>query len=93
MKVSDLTPGQGVSGEIGGRNVAVFSRDGQPTVLENVCTHRGCQTVWNPDEQTWDCPCHGSKYTAEGEVIRGPARAPLKVLRYEIVDGELELAE
>jgi len=37
------------------------------------CPHLGCQLSWNPDERSWDCPCHGSRFTYEGKRIDGPA--------------------
>jgi hypothetical protein len=37
------------------------------------CPHMGCALHWNPQEHSWDCPCHGSRFTETGELINGPA--------------------
>lgn len=42
------------------------------------CTHMGCALRWNEEEQSWDCPCHGSRFTKEGENIDNPAQTMLK---------------
>lgn len=70
----DLQPGQGVVVRSGGRPVAV-SKDaaGQTCAVDGVCTHMGCVVSWNDAETTWDCPCHGSRFGADGEVLAGPA--------------------
>ena len=43
------------------------------TFTKKRCPHMGCALKWNPHEHTWDCPCHGSRFTEDGEVINNPA--------------------
>ncbi len=44
------------------------------------CSHLGCRLRWNPAERTWDCPCHGSRFTPKGQVLDGPAQKDAKSL-------------
>lgn len=41
------------------------------------CTHLGCHLTWNPEEETFDCPCHGSRFDKEGRLLDGPAQKDL----------------
>jgi Rieske Fe-S protein len=60
------------------KHVALY-RDGQGELhaITSICPHRGCDVGWNDRDKVWDCPCHGSRFTPTGEVIRGPALEPL----------------
>ncbi len=70
--------GQGKVVEHKGAKVAAYrDTDGTVTLRSAVCTHMGCLVGWNTAERTWDCPCHGSRFTPTGKVISGPAEAPL----------------
>jgi glycine/D-amino acid oxidase-like deaminating enzyme/nitrite reductase/ring-hydroxylating ferredoxin subunit len=75
---SELRPGQGAIMREGVSKIAVH-RDhaGNVHKLSAVCPHLGCVVAWNSTEQTWDCPCHGSRFSAEGRVYNGPANTDL----------------
>jgi glycine/D-amino acid oxidase-like deaminating enzyme/nitrite reductase/ring-hydroxylating ferredoxin subunit len=73
-----LAPGEGGLVEVDGEHVAAYRHpDGRLTAVSGKCTHLGCTVLWNPAETSWDCPCHGSRFTCEGRVIAGPAVEPL----------------
>ena len=75
----DLAPGHGGLVNVDGRQVA-FYRDeaGRTYELSPRCTHMGCTVDWNDPAQTWDCPCHGSRFAFDGSVVHGPAKEPLE---------------
>ena len=47
---------------------------GEIFIISPKCPHLGCQLEWNPDELSFDCPCHGSRFTYTGELIDNPAQ-------------------
>jgi Rieske Fe-S protein len=74
-----LPRGEGKVLELDGQKVAAFrDESGTAIVRSAVCTHMGCLVQWNGAERTWDCPCHGSRFKPNGDVIAGPAETPLK---------------
>ena len=76
--VADVAPGTGALVEIDGDKVALYRQpSGELIALSPVCTHLGCIVRWNAAETSWDCPCHGSRFNYDGEVIEGPALSPL----------------
>lgn len=50
------------------------SEEGEMFKVDIVCPHLGCELTWNPDEQSWDCPCHGSRFDVRGNLLDGPAQ-------------------
>lgn len=46
--------------------------------VDVVCPHMGCELAWNPEECSWDCPCHGSRFDREGNLLNGPAQRGIK---------------
>jgi glycine/D-amino acid oxidase-like deaminating enzyme/nitrite reductase/ring-hydroxylating ferredoxin subunit len=72
--IDSLAPGEGDIVRLGGAKVAGHRRDdGTLVAVSPVCTHLGCQVNWNTAERSWDCPCHGSRFSPEGDVLQGPA--------------------
>jgi glycine/D-amino acid oxidase-like deaminating enzyme/nitrite reductase/ring-hydroxylating ferredoxin subunit len=70
--------GEGRIIEHQGRTVAAYRDEaGVLSLRSATCTHMGCLVGWNDAERTWDCPCHGSRFTPHGRVISGPAESPL----------------
>jgi nitrite reductase/ring-hydroxylating ferredoxin subunit len=81
---ADIPLGEGAIMRRGLAKVAVFrDEDGVAHEISARCTHMGCVVHWNPAEKSWDCPCHGSRFTPEGAVLNGPALAPLAALDAE----------
>ena len=69
-----LANGQGGVVEYRGEKVGVYKdANGKQYILAVKCPHMGCELAWNPDELSWDCPCHGSRFDYEGHLLNNPA--------------------
>jgi Rieske Fe-S protein len=75
---AELQPGEGAIMRDGISKIAVRrDKNGNVHKLSAVCPHLGCVVAWNSTEQTWDCPCHGSRFNASGRIYQGPANSDL----------------
>ena len=89
----DVKPGEGKVIKIEGKPVACSrDDDGKLTTVSAVCTHMGCLVRWNNAEHTWDCPCHGSRFQASGEVMAGPAESPLQAVHVPVTKAAKTIA-
>ncbi|CAN5913249.1 FAD-dependent oxidoreductase [soil metagenome] len=74
----DIGPGEGKTMRVNGERLACYrDRQGVLHAVSSVCTHLGCLVKFNGAETSWDCPCHGSRFGVDGEVLDGPATRPL----------------
>jgi glycine/D-amino acid oxidase-like deaminating enzyme/nitrite reductase/ring-hydroxylating ferredoxin subunit len=79
----------------------VIRKDGRPTgvyrdetgdvhAVDATCPHMGCLVTWNDAERSWDCPCHGSRFDYDGEILSGPAVEGLEHREYPTGDENQE---
>jgi Rieske Fe-S protein len=89
VDLPDLEPGQGTVVRLDGTPVALSRDDsGTARAVRATCTHLGCIVGFNDGDQTWDCPCHGSRFALDGTVLDGPATEPLGTVEVTASDGQ-----
>ena len=77
VSLENLKERQGIVLE--GEKIAAYKdHKGQLHTYSAVCTHLGCTVTWNNSEKSFDCPCHGSRFSSSGTVINGPANTALE---------------
>lgn len=80
----DLVEDEGAVVNVAGKRAGAYKDpDGELYVVDTTCTHLGCEVEWNSGDRTWDCPCHGSRFSITGDIINGPAEDPLPMIDME----------
>ncbi len=79
--LADIAATEGKVMEIEGRKVGVY-KDAQGSIhaVSATCTHMGCTVSFNQTERSWDCPCHGARFSVHGKVLNGPADRDLEYM-------------
>lgn len=78
-EIEEILPGEARIIVKDNHKIAAYrDKKGILTATSAICTHMGCIVHFNNAEETWDCPCHGSRFSISGDVIEGPALKPLK---------------
>ena len=78
VELSEVKTGEGKIVNLEGKKCGAYRDDsGKLFLVSAECTHLKCMVTWNSDEKSWDCPCHGSRFTCTGKVINGPANTDL----------------
>jgi Rieske Fe-S protein len=77
--MAELAPGEGKLVKFEGQNIALYKDEqGGIHAVDPVCPHAFCVVGWNSAEKSWDCPCHGSRFSVDGEVLTGPTHTNLQ---------------
>ena len=82
--LADLAPGEAKVIKYEGKSLALYKDEGGGLhAVSPVCPHAKCSVGWNSAEKSWDCPCHGSRFNADGEALTGPTTTDLEVVEIE----------
>ncbi len=84
---AEIATGEAKVVKMDGDSIAVYKdENGELHAVSPVCNHAKCIVAWNTAEKSWDCPCHGARYNADGEVITAPAHSHLT--SYELYEDD-----
>lgn len=73
-----IEPGEATIVNFNGERTGAYKdEEGVLHLVNTTCPHMGCELYWNSAERSWDCPCHGSRFSYRGDVIEGPSVHPL----------------
>lgn len=91
IELKDLQCGEGRPVSIKGKRAGAYkSESGEFIIIDTTCTHMGCELNWNSVEKSWDCPCHGSRFSLTGKVLNGPAKKDLHKVQVDEILFPLE---
>ena len=80
-EVAELASGEAKLVKYEGESIALYKDEsGNLHAIDPVCPHAKCMVDWNSAEKSWDCPCHGSRFSYDGELLTGPARHGLDII-------------
>ena len=80
-QLSELSTDEGKVVKLNNETMALYKDEmGALHAVNPTCTHMKCSVAWNAAEKSWDCPCHGARYSVDGEVLTGPADANLELI-------------
>ncbi len=78
-ELSELSAGEARVVKYEGHTLALYKDEShQLHAVNSSCTHINCTVGWNSSERTWDCPCHGSRFSIDGTMLNAPARKDLE---------------
>jgi len=87
-ELAELSAGEAKLVKYEGHTLAIYKdADQQVHALNAACTHIKCTVHWNNAEKSWDCPCHGSRFSYDGTVLTGPARKDMQVVEVGVKQG------
>ncbi len=92
ISADEIQEGEHRTGLILGSPVILLRRSGELAAFSAVCTHLGCTVAFFPEDEVFECPCHGGEYDIDGKVLHGPPPRPLPRLNVKVENGKVMLA-
>ena len=87
-QLAEIAAGEAKVVKYEGHSIALYKdENGTVHAVNPACTHINCKVAWNNAEKSWDCPCHGSRFDAEGEMLTAPARKNLEKLELNEIES------
>ena len=88
----EIGEGEHLTALVQGSPVILFRRNSELIAFSAVCTHLGCTVAFLPEDEVFECPCHGGEYDLDGKVLDGPPPKPLARLAVKVENGKVVLA-